>query len=205
MAGVLIDCVRGSEVWRKCEKGSGSQEGERGWIGNRRSGGEVITCLKDASSMAVGTEVAHPVNILDGVRKVPVAVSSKEIGAAGDNGVEQVAAEATIAEANLVVTVISSASCSVAETHPVSLSSIAEGGSDESQLAASPSASAEKVTCCISISRVQVAVPLKTHPYPCKIDGVLTYVTAKAYFSLKGVSCFRVATTLCILTRFQGL
>lgn len=44
--------------------------------------------------MAVGTEVAHPVNILDGVSKVPVAVSSKEKerGATVDNIVDDVVA-----------------------------------------------------------------------------------------------------------------
>lgn len=108
--------------------------------------------------MAVGTEVAHPVNILDGVSKVPVAVSSKERGAAVDNSVEQVATEVT--EADLVAA-ISGSSCSVSETHLVSLSSIAEGGSDENQPVTSSSTSTEKVTCRLPIARVQVVVPLK--------------------------------------------
>lgn len=72
--------------------------------------------------MAVGTEVAHPVNILDGVSKVPVAVSSKEKerGATVDNSVED------------VVAAISSTSCSLTEAP---LASIAEGApiSEETQ------------------------------------------------------------------------
>jgi hypothetical protein len=74
--------------------------------------------------MAVGTEVAHPVNILDGVSKVPVAVSSKEMMAA--------------------IT-----SCSVTESHSTSLSSIAEVRSEETQSVTSPSTSEEKVSCPI--------------------------------------------------------
>ena len=122
---------------------------EGGWIRKRSKRGEGTTCLKDASSMAVGTEVAHPVNILDGVSKVPVAVSSKERGAAGDNSVE-VAAET---EANMVAAITS---CSVTESYSSSLPSIAEGRSDDNQPVTSPSTSTEKVTCPISISRVQV-------------------------------------------------
>lgn len=118
------------------------------WIGRISGVGEGTTCLKDASSMAVGTEVAHPVNILDGVSKVPVAVSLKERGAAGDNSVE-VAAET---EANMVAAITS---CSVAEIHPGSLPSIAEVCMDETQPVTPPLTSAEKVTCVISISRVQ--------------------------------------------------
>jgi len=95
--------------------------------------------------MAVGTEVAHPVNILDGVSKVPVAVSSKGRSAAVDNsGVEHAAAE-TVAEANFGTAISNNV------TATVSLSSIAEGDSDETQPVTSPSTSTEKVTCAAHI------------------------------------------------------
>lgn len=86
--------------------------------------------------MAVGTEVAHPVNILDGVSKVPVAVGSKERGAvAGDNITE---AET---EANMV------AAITISDTTRVgcSLSSIAEGETTQPVASPPPSTSAEKV------------------------------------------------------------
>jgi hypothetical protein len=92
--------------------------------------------------MAVGTEVAHPVNILDGVSKVPVAVSSKERGGGGDSVVE-VAAET---EGNMMAAITS---CSVTESHSTSLSSIAEVRSEETQSVTSPSTSEEKVSCPI--------------------------------------------------------
>lgn len=87
--------------------------------------------------MAVGTEVAHPVNILDGVSKVPVTVSSKERGSAGGNS-NEVAAET---EANMAA---ARTSC-LPESHSCSLPSIAEGRSDKIRPVTSSSTIAEKV------------------------------------------------------------
>ncbi|XP_024382080.1 probable protein phosphatase 2C 57 [Physcomitrium patens] len=88
--------------------------------------------------MAVGTEVAHPVSILDGVSKVSIAVSHKEGGAVGDSGMH-VAAEAG---ANVFA---ASNGCSLTENHSSSLLSISEVCSDETLSVASPATSAEKV------------------------------------------------------------
>ncbi|XP_024362353.1 probable protein phosphatase 2C 57 [Physcomitrium patens] len=88
--------------------------------------------------MAVGTEVAHPVSILDGVSKAPVAFNPKEDGIAGDNIVYVVAeVEAKLmAEAN---------GCSLTANHSITLAPISESCSNKTEPMAYPSTSAEKM------------------------------------------------------------